>query len=327
MAHGRIGDADGARQEGITTLTGLSEITSGLRFPEGPVAMDDGSIVLVEMFGPRITRVRPDGAKETLAEIAGGPNGAAIGPDGGLYVCNNGGAFTPVEFGVLLLPGPFDPDRYIGGRIQRVDLATGAVTDLYAECDGRALRAPNDLVFDAHGGFWFTDHGIRDVGARTSDLTGIYYAFADGSSISEVVFPTEAPNGIGLSPDGSTLYWAETHTGRVFHRSITGPGTLAPVAPVDPSVVLCGLPGLQLLDSLAVDGDGNVCVATLVNGGITVIAPSGEVLQHIPTGDLLTTNICFGGEGHGTAFITASGTGKLLSMPWPYPGLALSHSA
>ena len=316
-----------APSEAALTEAALSETATGLRFPEGPVAMDDGSVVLVEMFGPRITRVRPDGSKETVAEIAGGPNGAAIGPDGALYLCNNGGSFTPVEVAGLLFPGPFDPDRYIGGRIQRVDLSTGAVSDLYTECNGRALRAPNDLVFDTHGGFWFTDHGIRDLGARTSDLTGIYYALADGSSITEVVFPTEAPNGIGLSPDGSTLYWAETHTGRVFRRSVAAPGELVPVAPVDPSVVLCGLPGLQLLDSLAVDGAGNVCVATLVNGGITVIAPSGEVLQHIPTGDLLTTNICFGGEGHGTAFITASGTGKLLSMPWPYPGLPLAHSA
>ena len=84
---------------------------------------------------------------------------------------------------------------------------------------------------------------------------------------------------------------------------------------------------MQLLDSLAVDGDGNVCVATLVNGGITVIAPDGEVLEHVPTGDVLTTNICFGGPDLRTAFITASGTGRLLSMPWPRPGLRLAHHA
>ncbi len=130
----------------------FTEITSGLRFPEGPIAMPDGTVILVEMFGPRITRVHPDGTKQTVAEIEGGPNGAAIGPDGALYLCNNGGVFTPVDLGGLLLPGPFDPGRYIGGRIQRVDLDTGEVTDLYTECDGRPLRAPNDLVFDAHGG-------------------------------------------------------------------------------------------------------------------------------------------------------------------------------
>ena len=193
----------------------LVEVTSGLRFPEGPIAMPDGTVVLVEMFGPRITRVYPDGTKETIVEIEGGPNGAAIGPDGALYLCNNGGCFSPIDFGELLFPGPFDPGRYSGGRIQRVDLSTGAVTDLYTECGGHALRAPNDIVFDAHGGMWITDHGIHDTQARTADLSSIYYARSDGSSITEVVHPVDSPNGIGLSPDGNMLYWAETHHGRV----------------------------------------------------------------------------------------------------------------
>ena len=307
----------------------IREITTGLRFPEGPVAMPDGSVILVEMLGKRLTRVQPDGSKETIAEIPGGPNGAAIGPDGAVYLCNNGGCFTPLELGELLLPGPFDPGQYIGGRIQRVDLSSGAVTDLYTECDGRPLRAPNDLVFDSDGGFWFTDHGIRDGAARTSDLTSIYYAKADGSHISEQVHPVEAPNGIGLSPDGSKLYWAETFHGRVFQRTIASPGQLAPAIPLDPSVCLAGLPGYQLLDSLGVDGDGNVCVATLVNGGVTVISADGSSVSHIPTGDLLTTNICFGdSDGSGEyrdAYITASATGKLLHMRWPNPGLRLNY--
>jgi gluconolactonase len=303
----------------------FTEITSGLRFPEGPVAMPDGTVVLVEMFAERLTRVHPDGRTETVAEIPGGPNGAAIGPDGAMYVCNNGRAFSPVEFGDMLLPGPFDPDRYLGGRIQRVDLHTGAVSDLYTECDGRPLRAPNDLVMDGHGGFWFTDHGIRDRAARTADITAIYYAKVDGSAIREVVFPVDAPNGIGLSPDGHTLYWAETHNGRVFRRTVSSSGVLAPAAPLDTSIVLCGLPGLQLLDSLAVDGEGNVCVATIINGGITVISPDGSRVEHVPTGDIITTNICFGGDDLRTAFVTVSSSGRLLSMPWPYDGLRLAH--
>ncbi|MFZ9565182.1 MAG: SMP-30/gluconolactonase/LRE family protein, partial [Ilumatobacteraceae bacterium] len=114
----------------------LIEVASGLKFPEGPIAMADGNVILVEMFGPRITRVRPDGTKETIAEIVGGPNGAAFGPDGALYLCNNGGCFTEVDFGGLSFPGPFDPSRYSGGRIQRVDLSSGKVQDLYTTCDG-----------------------------------------------------------------------------------------------------------------------------------------------------------------------------------------------
>lgn len=303
----------------------LTEIASGLRFPEGPIAMPDGSVILVEMFGPRLTRVHPDGTTETIAEIPGGPNGAAIGPDGAVYLCNNGGVFRPAQLGDLLLPGGFDASAYLGGKIQRVDLTDGSVTDLYTECDGRPLRAPNDLVMDGHGGFYFTDHGIRDHGARTSDLTGIYYATADGSEIREVVFPTEAPNGIGLSPDGSMLYWAETVSGRVFQRAVTAPGVLAEPVPLDPSALLCGLPGMQYLDSLAVDGDGWVCVATIFNGGVTAIAPDGQTIEHHATGDLITTNVCFGGDDLRTAYITCSSTGRLVSTTWPRPGLRLAH--
>ena len=307
----------------------LVEVTSGLRFPEGPIAMPDGTVVLVEMFGPRITRVYPDGTKETIVEIDGGPNGAAIGPDGALYLCNNGGCFSPIDFGELLFPGPFDPGRYSGGRIQRVDLSTGAVTDLYTECGGHALRAPNDIVFDAHGGMWITDHGIHDTQARTADLSSIYYARSDGSSITEVVHPVDSPNGIGLSPDGNMLYWAETHHGRVMQRRVTAPGVVEQPLPGDASACLAGLSGYQLLDSLVVDGDGNVCVATLANGGITIISPDGTSVEHLPTGDMLTTNICFGDDdGSGeyrTAYITLSGTGRLVKARWPHRGLRLNY--
>jgi len=300
--------------------TAFTEITTGLQFPEGPVAMPDGSVILTEMFASRLTRVAPDGTKTAVAEINGSPNGLAVGPDGALYLCNNGNAFTPLNAGGLMYPGPFDESRYIGGRIQRVDIATGTVTDLYTHCGETQLRAPNDIVFDKQGGFYFTDHGTRSE--RSADRTGIYYAKPDGSFIEEVAFPTDGPNGIGLSPDEKTLYWAETHTGRVYQRAITSPGKLAPP---DASTVLCGLPGYQLLDSLAVDGDGNVCVATIVNGGITVISPQGEVLQHIAVDDRITTNICFGGPDYQTAYITASTTGRLLAMKWPYKGLKLNY--
>ena len=262
----------------------LTEITDGLRFPEGPIAMPDGSVIVVELFSACLTRVWPDGTKERVAETPGGPNGAAIGPDGAIYLCNNGGCFTPIERNGRFQPGGYDPRRYLGGKIQRVDLHDGSVTDLYTECEGRPLRAPNDLVMDGHGGFWFTDHGIRDLDARTADLTAIYHAKCDGSEITEAIFPVEGPNGIGLSPAGT-----------------------------------------MLLDSLAVDHDGWVCVATLLNGGITAISPDGEHTEHHATGDIFTTNICFGGDDMSTAFVTLSGTGRLVSFPWPRLGLRLAH--
>lgn len=309
----------------MPTSPEFTEIASGLQFPEGPVAMPDGSIVLVEMFAERITRVGADGSTTTLADVPGGPNGLAVGPDGALFVCNNGGAFTPVERNGELIPGPFDPGRHRGGSIQRVD-ADGTVGTLYTECDGRPLRAPNDLVMDGLGGFYFTDHGTVDNrGARTADVTAIYYAACDGSAIREVVFPTSSPNGIGLSPDGTVLYYAETITGRVFRREVTGPGVVARGRALDPGTLLVGLPGLQYLDSLAVDGEGWVCVATIVNGGITAISPDGATIEFLATGDRMTTNICFGGPDLTTAYITLSGSGRLVSTPWPRLGLRLAH--
>jgi gluconolactonase len=84
--------------------------------------------------------------------------------------------------------------------------------------------------------------------------------------------------------------------------------------------------GLRLLDSLAVDSAGNVCVATLINGGITVISPDGVSVEFIPTGDPLITNICFGGPDLKTAYITLTSTGKLVAMDWPRPGLKLHYT-
>ena len=301
----------------------IREIASGLRFPEGPVWLPDGSVVVVEIAAGRLTRIAPDGSKQTVAEPGGGPNGAAIGPDGKLYVTNNGGSFTWHEVGGLIVPGP-TPPGHEGGRIERIDLATGKVERLYDTCDGRRLLAPNDLVFDAHGGFWFTDHGTTRE--REKDRTGVFYAKADGSHIREVLFPLDSPNGVGLSPDGRRLYVAETHTGRVWAWQVTKPGEVARAAGFGAAggTLLVGLPGYQLFDSLAVDGEGHVCIATLANGGITDVSPDGGQIAHVPLPDPLTTNLCVGGSDLRTAFCTLSGTGRLVSIEWPRPGLRLA---
>jgi gluconolactonase len=283
--------------------------------------MADGSVIVVELMGARVTRVQPDGKKETVAEPGGSPNGAAIGPDGALYVCNSGGW----EFRELLgmkIPDTQLPASHEGGRIERIDLDTGDVKVLYSQCDGHKLIGPNDLVFDKQGGMWFTDHARRD--GRVHHLGAIYYAQPDGSRITEVVFPVDSPNGIGLSPDETRLYAAETHTGRVYAWNITGPGEVESNAAGAAGVLVCGLPHMQLFDSLAVDGDGNVVVATLVTGALSVISPSGEVLDQVMTGDPMTTNVCFGGDDLRTAYVTCSGTGRLISLPWERPGLRLN---
>ena len=297
-------------------------VCEGLEFPEGPIAMNDGSVILTEIKGQRLTRVRPDGSKELVVETGGGPNGAAIGPDGAIYITNNGGAFQWLDNAGMTIPGP-TPPSHTGGSIQRYDLKTGALTTVYDSCDGRRLIGPNDLVFDKAGGMWFSDHGCSTPEGRK--FGGIYYAKADGSHISRQRDRIISPNGIGLSPDEKTVYLADTQLGRLWSFDVAAPGELAPAAGFATGNVVCNLPGYQLLDSLAVEAGGKVCVATIINGGITAFDPSGTT-EHYAFPDLIVTNICFGGPDMMTAWITASATGKLFKARWPRPGLKLNFN-
>ena len=304
-------------------MTEFREVTSGLRFPEGPIAMADGSVIVVEIARGTLSRVMADGRIEVVAELGGGPNGAAIGPDGHCYVCNNGG-FDWFEKRGRLYTGLQAAD-YEGGWIERVNLQSGKSEVLYRDCEGVQLRGPNDIVFDADGGFWFTDHG--KIRMREHDRTGVFYAKTDGSFIREVIFPMDGPNGVGLSPDEKTLYVAETATARLWKFELSGPGEIVygqGEAPWRHGRVLAGMADFRMFDSLAVDGAGNVCVATLMRGGITVVAPDDGAWQHVALPDQYTTNICFGGEDLKTAYITLSSTGRLIALDWPRPGLPLN---
>jgi gluconolactonase len=300
-------------------------VADGLRFPEGPVWMPDGSIVLVEIEPGRIARVHPGGRKEIVAEPGGGPNGLAMGPDGKLYCCNNGG-FSWVENRGMLAPHGIAAD-YAGGRIERIDPETGDVETLYKSGDfGCTLRGPNDIVFDDHGGFWFTDHGKVDYAKRCHDVVGIFYAKADGSHLEEVIFPSQNPNGIGLSPAGDALYAAETYTCRLMKFVVTAPGKVAPDAgPGGPGIPLYRPAGYKFFDSLGMEAGGNICVATIGESGISVVSPAGELVEFVATDDVFTTNICFGGADMRDAFITLSGTGRLVKTRWARPGLKLRY--
>jgi gluconolactonase len=306
----------------------LRVVATGLRFPEGPIAMEDGSVVLTEIAAGRLTRVHPDGTIEAVADTGGGPNGAAVGADGAFYVTNNGGCFDWHDVMGMTFPGSPPPATWPGGgSLQRVDATTGEVTTLATESGGNPLRAPNDLVIDAGGGIWFTDHGVRLD--RTSDRTGFHWCAADGSGIVEAAV-LDAPNGIGLSPDGARVYVAETHTGRLWGWDVDGPGQVSGSGLLAPKgAELVGDPGGGVLfDSLAVDGEGWVCVATLgATPGISAFRPDGGESEFFPTADPLTTNICFGGPDGRTAFVTLSGTGQLVAFEWPRAGGVLNFTA
>jgi gluconolactonase len=295
-------------------------IADGLAFPEGPVMLDDGSVLVVEIAAGRVTRVRRDGTKQTIATPGGGPNGAAIGPDGALYVCNNGG-FAWGQMDGLLIPGNAAAD-YETGRIERIDLSTGRVERLYDSCDGQRLSGPNDIVFDAEGGFWFTDLGKHFD--HHTDHGGLFYATPDGRRI---VCAVRGPNmnGVALSPDGRRVYAALTMIGDILAFEVTGPGEVAPspLAAV-PGEVVARFPARVLLDSMAMLESGKIAQATLLaRPGIGVADPAtGEIAFHdFP--DLLTTNIAFGGADRRDAAVTLSTTGRLALARWDEPGLRL----
>jgi gluconolactonase len=300
----------------------MQELANGLLFPEGPTWLGDGSLIVVEIAAGRLTRIAPDGSCRTLAELGGGPNGAAMGPDGRCYVCNNGGFVWRERDGALLPAGT--AAGYVSGSIQAVDIHTGAVETLYNACQGQRLNGPNDLVFDRSGGFWFTDHGHAH--GRHRDRGAVYYARPDGSRIEQAIYPLEMPNGIALSPDEKTLYVAETVTGRLWAWSIDEPGKIAR-APRNilggTGRIVIGLGGFQLFDSMAVDTEGNLHIGT-VPSGISVVSPQGRLIEQIAMPEHFATNLCFGGPERRTAYVTLSSTGRVIALDGRYTGASVN---
>jgi gluconolactonase len=196
---------------------------------------------------------------------------------------------------------------------------------LYTECNGVALKGPNDIVFDKNGNFWFTDLG--KVRKRNMDRGAIYWAKSDGSEIKEVIQPFMTPNGIGLSPDEQTLYVAETEGGKLYSYKIINEGQVEKITfpeSINGGKLLNIEGGIKRFDSLALEENGNICVATLINGGISVISPEGNLVEFVKFDDPYITNICFGSQNLKTAYITASFEGLLLEVDWNRQGLPLN---
>ena len=140
----------------------------------------------------------------------------------------------------------------------------------------------------------------------------IYYAQPDGSSIREVVFPSDSPNGIGLSPDGiASVRGRDAHRTRVRVEHHRARARSSATRRARRARCCAGCPGMQLFDSLGIDSDGNVVVGDArdrrAHGHL---ARRARCSTRCCTGDPMTTNVCWGGDDLRTAYVTCSGTGR-----------------
>jgi gluconolactonase len=302
----------------------VQEIARDLLFPESPVILSDGSILVSELAAGRITRVMPDGTHEVFLDIGGGPNGIAVLADGRIVVCQNGGSSWATAPWPLKLPGSVElllpvgpPDEPVTPQLQLVDGSGGVseLTRVFRAQNGEILPLvrPSDLCRDDAGGFWVTDGSHTQGRVRT--LTGVLYGTVDGE-LEEVIFPLEMPNGIALSPDGGRLYVTETRTRRVWAFDVERPGRIASGRGFV-TVPSGGPLDFGGADGLCVDDAGRVIVATIGAGGLTVFAPDGELIAAIPMDDPMTSNVAFDRAG-GRVVVTLASSGRLVSVAWPH---------
>lgn len=294
------------------------DVATGLAFPESPIVQSDGSVLVSEMAASRVTRIT-EGAAEEYAATGGGPNGiVAIGDH--LIVCQSGGAAWgtgpwPYDYpgaAQIRLPVGPAPDPVIP-QVQRIsrDRTVSTVATTFLALDGRerALIRPSDVCSDGAGGFYMTDGGT--INGRTRELTGLLHGTASGR-ITEIAYPLEMPNGVVLSPDGTSLYVAETRTRRVWRFNVARPGVITGASGFV-TVPSGGPLNIGGADGLCVTSDGCVIVATLGAGGVTVYDPAGILLLQIGTDDPMATNAIVD-EPRDRLLLTLASSGRLVAI-------------
>lgn len=304
----------------------------GCGFPEGPLACDDGSVLFGDLRAGTVVRARPGGRKEIVATVKGATPGLAIGPDGALYCCNNGGFEWGPNTPETNFPIAVHRD-YQGGSIERIDLSTGKVERLYDSCDGVKLAGPNDIVFDKDGGMWFSDLGVDTGEAELHG--GIYYAKPDGSGIRRIAYGIGI-NGIGISPDGKTVYGAASFARNILAFSTDLDNAIQTGSFMSGGVkaeqgrgpgagrVVATFPGRQFLDSMAIEADGTIAQATVFEAfGVARVDPGTGEREQVELPDFLTTNLSFGGADMRDAYVTLSSSARIAKVRWPAAGMRL----
>jgi gluconolactonase len=274
-------------------------LADGLGFPEGPVWLGPERVAFTQIRGQCIS-LWERGTLRRIALTGGGANGATLGPDGALYVANNGGLSLGHE-GAWTAPEP------ITGRLQRITLA-GEVSDVATALPGAPPNRPNDLCFGRDGLLYYTDpHNWEDLAnlrpgrVARSTLDGRVTLLADVPAF---------PNGIAFGPD-DRLYVAQSVLQRV---AVMDP---APGAELSAHATLArGYP-----DGFCFDAAGRLWVAGSLGDVIEVFEPDGRPRETIEMGQgSEPTNCCL---GDGRLYVTLSGFGQLVALDVGVPALPL----
>jgi gluconolactonase len=256
-------------------------LARGFGFVEGPALLPDHGIAFCDVTHGVVLRFSDEGIDE-LATVGGRPNGLALGADGALVVAQMGDPWNDTL-----------PSIQVIGRDGTVSILSAAP----------GLVAPNDLAYGPDGLLWITDSGDHDHIAPERPAR-ILALEPDGALSATVELDPCFANGIAFDHQGR-LIWTETATRRVRRWSNGETTTLAE------------LPPDYLPDGLAIAEDGRIFVATLTSGGIDVLSPDGEWLDHLAVG-YEPSNCAFLGSA---LIVTASsdssgqpGTGVLLAL-------------
>jgi gluconolactonase len=274
-------------------------LAQGLDFPEGPVWLGPGRVAVTEIRGQCVS-LWERGAVRRIASTGGGANGATLGPDGALYVTNNGGVSLGHE-GAWFAPEP------IAGRIQRVTL-DGEVRDVAVGLPGSPPNRPNDLCFGPDGLLYYTDpHNWEDLANLGVGRVG--RTTLDGRV--ELVAEIPAfPNGIAFGPD-DRLYVAQSVTQKIL---VLDPHPGATIG--EHATLPRGFP-----DGFCFDRDGRLYAAGSLGDVLVVFDPDGGVREVIEMGSgSEPTNCCL---GDGLLYVTLSGPGQLVSIDMPVEPLPL----
>ena len=245
-----------------------------LGFPEGPVIMPDHSVVFCDGNTGELRRW--DGAElETYAHTGGSPWGAVLGSDGAIYVTQGGN-----------VPGSGDTSAICGIQVVRPD---GSVELISSEIGGHSLAGPNDLAFGPDGRLYFTDSGTEEDPRVDTPAPGRLFVLDSSGGEFLMERPELYPNGIAFGADGA-LYWTESRGHRIC-RLQDGEAT-----------VFSQLTDEHVPDGMAFAQDGRLFVCTTTSGGVTIVSPTGEILDEIRLGEH-ATNCIFDGSA---LYVTAT---------------------